>query len=446
MFAIVDVETTGGSPSADRIIEIAVFLHDGQQVLQSFSSLIKPNRLIDPYVTRLTGITQDMVADAPTFEEVHEKILHLTHEAIFVAHNVKFDFGMVRQEFKRLGIDYIRRQLDTVNLSRKVLPGFESYSLGNICDSLGININDRHRAYGDAEATVKLLELILSKSTAHKHIEIELNHGIDIDLLPPYLSKAEIEKLPEDAGVFYFKDEVGKVIYLDGVKNIRKKVITQFSSPADSAEKKRQAELIRTIDYELTGNELVAKLLAHRETKKHLPEFNKKPKNLPFTHAIFLDRDELGFHQIKVHPIDWTKGEPMMRFTSKAAANKVVTKIINENGLHSWFALRSRLKETGLDDKGIKSYNRAIEKSVRKYLYRQSSFFIISNGIHPDEHSAVWVENNTYKGFGYFNPELTASTPEALAEIIKYDEDDVEIQKIIRTQLRKSKNIKIISY
>lgn len=446
MYAVIDVETTGGSPGTDRVIEIAVLLFDGTKITDSFSTLLNPKRLIDSYVTRLTGITQEMVSTAPSFEDVSDKILEMTHEAIFVAHNVKFDFGMLRHEFRRLGIDFNRKQLDTVNLARKVLPGFNSYSLGNICDSTGIVINDRHRAFGDAEATVKLLELILTKNTSAKYIEIELNHGIDVDLLPPYLSKAEIEKLPEDAGVFYYKDEIGKILFLDGVKNIRRKVITHFSSPADSPSKKRMFELMRSIDYELSGNELTAKLLAWRELKKHQPEFNKKPKVITYTHGLFLGKDELGFNQLKIHPIDWQQGELMMRFSSKGAANKVLAKIIKENGMHSWFALRAKMKEKGIDDKSLRNFNAAIEKSVRKYLFRTPNFFIIEQGIHPDEHAALWVENNVYKGFGYFNPELTPAKPENLREVIKADDDDFETQKIIRTSLRKMKTAYIISY
>jgi DNA polymerase-3 subunit epsilon len=446
MYAVIDVETTGGSPATDRIIEVAVIVYDGEREVDRFATLVNPLRPIDPYVTRLTGITQDMVSMAPLFEHIHQRILDLTHEAVFVAHNVKFDFGMIRQEFRRLGIDFYRKQLDTVNLSRKVLPGFTSYSLGNICNSIGIEITDRHRALGDAEATVRLLEMILSKHGVNKYIEIELNHGIDVDLLPPYLSKAEIEKLPEDAGVFYYKDEVGRVLFLDGVKNIRKKVISQFSSPSDSPERKRMFELMRTIDYELSGNELIAKLVAYRELKKQLPEFNKKPKLHPFTHAIFLARDENGFNQLKIHPVDWPNGEAVLKFTSKASANKVLSKIIRENNLYNWFAVRSKMKEKGIDQKALKNYNQAMERTARRYLYRQSNFFLIAEGIHPDEHSAIWVENNEYRGFGYFNPELTEATPDNLREVIKFDEDDFEVQKLIRTQLRKMKNPKMISY
>ena len=446
MYAVIDVETTGGSPSSDRVVEIAVIVFDGDKIIDSYETLLNPGRAIDPYVTKLTGITQEMVQSAPTFQQVHQRILELTNENIFVAHNVKFDFGMLRQEFRRLGIDFNRRQIDTVNLARKALPGFESYSLGNICDSLGIDITNRHRAYGDAEATVRLFSMILSKPAAARYIEIELNHGIDMDLLPPYLSKAEIEKLPEDAGVFYYKDEVGKVLYLDSSKNIRKKVISEFSKPADSAEMKRMFELVRNIDYELSGNELIAKLLAYRETKLHLPEFNKKPRIQVFTHGIFIDVDEAGFNQLKIHPLDWQNGTLMMRFVSKAIANKVLGKIIKDNSLHTWFAVRSKMKEKGIDAKSQKNFNSNIERAIKKHLYKHFSFFVIGTGIHPDEHSVIWIENNIYKGFGYFNPELTEATPANLKEIIKHDEDDMESQKIIRGHLRKLKKSKIITY
>lgn len=446
MYAIIDVETTGGSPSNDRITEIAIFIHDGEKTIDSFATLVNPKRPIDPYVTKLTGITDEMVANAPTFEAIHEKVLDLTHENIFVAHNVKFDFGMIRQEFKRLGIDFNRKQLDTVNLARKVIPGHNSYSLGNICEALSIDITDRHRASGDAAATVKLLEVILLESIGQKYIDIEVNHGIDIDLLPPYLSRAEIEKLPEDAGVYYFRDETGKILLLEGVKNIRKKVITYFSTPADTPEKKRIYELLRSIDYELAGNELLAKLMAYREQKAHQPEFNKKIKVQPYTHAIFLTKDDQGFSQLKPHAIDWPEGEAILKFSSKPAANKVLTKIIRENNLHAWFAMRSKLKETEPNAKTQERFNQAMHKAAQRYLFKNPHFFLIAEGMHPDSKSVVWIENNTYKGFGYFSPELTPATVENLKEVIKPDEDDFETQKIIRAQLRKMKHAKIIAY
>ena len=160
---------------------------------------------------------------------------------------------------------------------------------------------------------------------------------------------------------------MGKILFLEGVKSIRKKVINRFQDAADGPEAKRMYELMRSIDYELTGNELTAKLLAHKETKLHLPEFNKKLKHQPYTHAIFLETDDLGFYQLKIHPLDWAEGEMMLRFGSKVAANKVLAKIIRDNNLHGWFAMRGRMKESGIDTKTLTNFNKAIEKAARKY-------------------------------------------------------------------------------
>ena len=233
---------------------------------------------------------------------------------------------------------------------------------------------------------------------------------------------------------------------MEGTKNIRRKVIAEFSSPADGPDQKRMFELMRAIDYELTGNEMVAKLAAHREVKKQMPEFNKKPKPANYTHAIYLDKDEHGFLGLKIHPVDWPNGEVIMRFSSKTVANKILEKILRENNLYAWFSVRSRMKGNEIDPKTLKNYNVHMEKAVKKYLYRQPNFFIISEGIHPEEHSAIWIENNLYKGFGYFNPELTQATPENLKEVIRAEEDDSETQKIIRSLLRKMKNLKIVAY
>ncbi|MBK8882472.1 MAG: 3'-5' exonuclease [Bacteroidales bacterium] len=163
MYAIIDIETTGGSSRIEKITEIAIYLHDGQQITGEFSSLINPERNIPYFITNLTGITNEMVEDAPRFYEVAKTIVELTEGRTFVAHNAKFDYSFIREEFKSLGFNFKRSLLDTVTLSRKLFPGHPSYSLGNICKDLNININGRHRAAGDALATVKLFEMLLER-------------------------------------------------------------------------------------------------------------------------------------------------------------------------------------------------------------------------------------------------------------------------------------------
>ncbi|GGH37098.1 PolC-type DNA polymerase III [Dyadobacter endophyticus] len=161
MYAIVDIETTGGGGAA-RITEIAVFRHDGVQIVDFFHSLINPEIYIPPFITRLTGIDNEMVKDAPTFYEVQDAVRAMTRDAWFVAHNAKFDYGFIKKEFGAIDEYFQRDLLCTVQLSRKIFPGLKSYSLGNLCESLEIMIENRHRAHGDAEATVRLFEMLLS--------------------------------------------------------------------------------------------------------------------------------------------------------------------------------------------------------------------------------------------------------------------------------------------
>lgn len=163
MYSIIDIETTGQRFQSGKITEIAIYVHNGQQIIRSFSSLVNPESYIPDFITRLTGIDNKMVEHAPKFYEIARTIVELTAGNIFVAHNVMFDYSFVREEFKRLGYDFKRKTLCTVKLGRKYLPGHRSYSLGNICSDLNIKIEGRHRAAGDALATVRLLEIIMER-------------------------------------------------------------------------------------------------------------------------------------------------------------------------------------------------------------------------------------------------------------------------------------------
>ncbi len=163
MYAIIDIETTGQSSSEGKITEIAIFIHDGFEITDSFTSLINPECYIPGFITNLTGIDNEMVKNAPRFFEIARKVVEITQDKIFVAHNVSFDYRFIQEEFKRLGYDYQRKTMCTVRMGRKFIPGHKSYSLGKLCDELEISINGRHRAAGDALATVKLFEMILAR-------------------------------------------------------------------------------------------------------------------------------------------------------------------------------------------------------------------------------------------------------------------------------------------
>jgi DNA polymerase III subunit epsilon len=168
MYSIIDIETTGGSPKTEKITEIAIFIHDGINIINEFCTLVNPERKIPGFITGITGITDEMVENAPKFYEIARKIVEITGNKIFVAHNAAFDYGFICEEFRQLGYSYERDKLCTVKLSRKLIPGLRSYSLGKLCSELNIPVSNRHRARGDALATVKLFELLLAVDSAKK--------------------------------------------------------------------------------------------------------------------------------------------------------------------------------------------------------------------------------------------------------------------------------------
>ncbi len=257
-FAIIDVETTGLHAAREKITEIAVLLHDGFQLIEEFSTLINPERKIPYRITQLTGINDQMVAGAPKFYEVARQIVELTEGAIIVGHNVNFDYSFLRSEFKSLGYDFQRKTLDTIKLSRKLIPGQPSYGLGKLCQALNITNSNRHRAAGDATATARLFEMLYTIDNEPENISLRGVHAS--------LNKSIIENLPEAHGVYYFYDSAGKLIYVGKSINIKSRVLQHLNnnSTRKAVEMKNN---IADVDFKLTGNELISLLLESDEIK-----------------------------------------------------------------------------------------------------------------------------------------------------------------------------------
>ena len=224
-YTIIDVETTG---RGNKITEISIFKYDGEKVVDEFTSLVNPEALIPDYITALTGIDNAMVANAPTFSEIADDILSITENTLFVAHNVNFDYNVIRNEFKAIHINFTRRKLCTVRLSRTLFPGFRSYSLGKLCNSLNIDLVDRHRARGDAEATVTLFEKLLAHENSESAFTNFLKKSSKEATLPPHLSSELFNSIPNAPGIYYFKNKKGKIIYVGKAVNLKKRVLGHF--------------------------------------------------------------------------------------------------------------------------------------------------------------------------------------------------------------------------
>jgi DNA polymerase-3 subunit epsilon len=235
MYAILDIETTGGQYNEEGITEIAIYKFDGHEVIDQFISLINPEKPIQPFVVKLTGINNAMLRSAPKFYEVAKRIIEITEGCILVAHNASFDYRILRTEFNRLGYDFKMPTLCTVELSKKLILDQPSYSLEKLVRSLGIPMSDRHRASGDALATVKLFKLLLSKDLEKEIVKSFIKTEIKSGMLPKLLDI--VEALPAKTGIYYIHNENGDLIYIGKSKNIKKRVNQHFTGTSSKSKK-----------------------------------------------------------------------------------------------------------------------------------------------------------------------------------------------------------------
>jgi len=270
MYTIIDLETTGGKFNEESIIEVAAYKFDGVNITDQFISLVNPQRDIHPYVEKLTGITSNMVQSAPKFQEVAKRIIEITSESILVAHNAQFDYRILQLEFKRLGFEFSMKSLCTVILSQELLPEQESYKLGRLSRSLGIPLKDRHRASGDALATVELLKILIEKDINQEIIKRSIVEfpGESISSI----FKNTIETLENTTGVFYIYNKNKKLIYIDYSKDIKNKVIKLFTSKKFIP--KYVQNNFKSIKVHKTGNIEIAILKAIHEIKSLKPKIN----------------------------------------------------------------------------------------------------------------------------------------------------------------------------
>lgn len=270
VYAILDIETTGGKFNQEGITEIAIYKFDGQNIVDQFISLVNPEKPIQDFVVKLTGINNKMLRNAPKFYEVAKRVVEITKDCIIVAHNAQFDSRILKTEFDRLGFTFERDSLCTVELSRKLIPDQPSYSLGKLCRSLAIPMSERHRAAGDAKATVQLFKLLLEKDTEKTIIKQSVNY-FDNRQVRDKLNKL-IEKAPTSEGLFYVHNTEGDIIYLGRGRNMKSELTKLFLKESKRAKKIQERGF--EITFEETGNELFTRLKYKLELEKLNPKYN----------------------------------------------------------------------------------------------------------------------------------------------------------------------------
>jgi DNA polymerase-3 subunit epsilon len=406
-YAVVDIETTGGHAASNGITEISIYLHDGEKIVGHYETLINPGQNIPYFITGLTGINNEMVRNAPLFSDVAERIYALLQDNVFVAHNVNFDYSFIKSQLADCGYELNVNKLCTVRLSRKIFPGLASYSLGKICGYLDIKIADRHRAGGDARATVSLLEKLLANDQTDS-IKKFLKKTSKEQSLPPNVPREHYERLPGLPGIYYFHDQRGKVVYVGKAKHIKKRVSSHFANNSTAKQKQDFLRSIHSITFEVCGNELVALLLESHEIKRLWPEFNRSQKRYEPRFGIIEYADQRGISRMAM--------QKMRKNTKAVAYFETVVECHNKlKLLMEAYELCPRLigvataPESCIDEqcacrqsdkKSIVGYNKKMTLAVEALASRES-FVILEEGRTSKESAYVVVENGQFTGMGY---------------------------------------------
>ncbi|MDA8650835.1 MAG: exonuclease domain-containing protein [Flavobacteriaceae bacterium] len=453
MYAIVDIETTGGKYNEEGITEIAIYRYDGQDIVDQFCSLVNPERPIQPFVVNLTGINNAMLRQAPKFFEIAKRIVEITKDCVLVAHNAQFDYRIMCTEFERLGYPFEKQSLCTVELSKKLIPDQPSYSLGKLTRSLGIPLSDRHRAQGDALATVKLFKLLLDKDSEKSIVKNLIRHDPKKQLEPKLLDL--IASAPTTTGVYYMHNKDGDIIYIGKSKNLKKRLTQHFTGEQRKA-KKIQLE-VADVHFEVTGNELIALLKESEEIKIHKPLYNRALRKTLFQYQLTSSIDNHGYINLQIEKSDKRK-KAITTFTSFQQAKSVLFRITETYSLCQ--KLNGLYKSTsscflhGLDNchgacvqqEDPETYNSRVKEFINKNSFSAENILIIDQGRTVDERSVVAIENGKYKGFGYFHLNFQIQRPEVLQSIIRPMQDNRDAQHIIQSYLRKHKVLKILKF
>jgi DNA polymerase-3 subunit epsilon len=427
MYAIVDIETTGGYAAAHGITEIAILIFDGKKVTGKFETLINPGQPIPRFIQSMTGITNEMVAEAPRFEEVAETIFELLKENIFIAHNVNFDYSFVKSHLLKAGFDLQSKKLCTVRLSRKIFSGFQSYSLGNLCRSLKINVNNRHRAGGDVEATVRIFKKLL-QNDHENFITKSLLRNSKEQILPPNVPRTHFEQLPSTPGVYYFHNEKGKIIYVGKAANIRNRVNSHFSNNSDQRQKQNFIQHVHSISFQSCATELMAGILESVEIKRRWPQFNYSQKHWEDVFGIYSFEDQNGYLRLLIeknkkhlNPVCTfryiTEGHSLLKSAVEEFALCPKLCFLEKGGGTCTRSENQLCKGACIKKEKKASYNKRVEQAIAK-MSSQDSFAILDRGLRENEQSCILVENGKFFGMGYIPGGITISSAEELKDYL----------------------------
>ncbi len=450
-YAVIDIETTGGLPRHDKIIEVGIILYDGRKEIGRFESLIDPGISIPPQITRLTGISTEMTIGAPKFYEVAKKIVKMTEGAVFVAHNVRFDYNFIREEFARLGYTFTRKQLCTKRLARKAIDGLRSYSLESLIHYFGIKVQHRHRALDDAYAASVVLDHVLQREENMSMAMDLIHQGVKEARLPASLSLDYLHSMPEECGIYYFHNASGDIIYVGKSINIKDRILQHFADHTEKATTLQQQ--VDSITYEISGSELLALLRENEEIKNLKPEVNRQLRKKALPIGIYMFQDQKGYYRLVTQKI--IDDDPDLTLVKKFTTSNNARSFLEASIEKYQLCLKlSGIEKYGgpcfnyqigkclgacIEEEPYELYNRRAKNILGKNVLSNEDFIIAEKGRSSEEQTLLWIKNGKCAGYLYKNEYDQVPVDESNFTSLLND-DDAGI--ILRNYLSKKKVVR----
>lgn len=452
--AIIDLETTGTYGLRDRIIEIAILRIEKEKIVDTYTTLINPQTYVSPFIEQFTGISKEELETAPLFSDVKDRVLNLLDDAIFIAHNARFDYSFIKTELRRLGIQFKAKTFCTVQLSRRLFPQYSSHSLESIIQRYKFTYKNRHRAYDDAHILWQFIKKI-KKEVPNK--KLKNTWQILAKALP--LGKKEIQKqvdkLPESPGIYMFYDKNHCLLYIGRSKNINERVIGHFSAEVSSKKLVSMTKEIHHIDHIQTSGELGAMLMEFQLMREYTPKYSRQPKKDTQCFVLYKTKTSKGHFTLSTILMSEFKQldfESVLGiYASKKIANNVIKFITEKYHLCKKIMGIDDSKLSCLNFKSKKCKGACIKKElVTKYNNRFLIAFLENREFRswPYTGTIEIIEKNEFEGTCdcfQFNQWCLCSSKKNNDEIINYNyQFDINVYKILNRYLKTHDNYMVI--
>ncbi len=398
-FAIIDLECTGRGWGQEKIIDVAIFVLEDGEITDQLISLVNPECSIDPYVSKLTGITDKMVRTAPKFYELAKRILSITEGCTFVAHNIGFDYRVVQQEYEALGFEYHRATLDTIPYAERIFPGWENYGLKTVAKELGLVNSARHRAEGDARLTLELLKLLLEKDRENLVHQLHRSESSNKNKNP---FKDQVKEFTNKTGIYYIFNAEGEAIYIGASKDLQNSVNRHFL--ADNKVALALQEEAEELKVEDLGNEALAEILLRIAVEKYRPIYNTVKKKPLLSFGLFVEPKKSAEVQfVRVYPIRHM--EPAFYFESPKRLYQWLQKVMMKEALDPFTFLLDKDRDHYFKytaNLQWKAKKKTIALSDLRAYHLPSEAILIGPGRKGQEQCAFIIEGQRVLGYSYF--------------------------------------------